>query len=624
MFIVPALQPLQLRLRDLQESLLAEKKFVSHWTGELAESALSTATAISAFSFYLEKTSTIEINGELNSRIEKCCRQGMNWLLEHQNQDGGWGDTVLNYSNISTSMLVMAAMHASGRIQEFGESADRLKPYIEASGGVEAIKTRYGKDKTFAVPILANCAMAGIVDWNEVDAFPFEAACVPQKYYRWLQLPVVSYAIPALVAIGQVKHKFDPPRNPLMKWIRDASIRRSLDVLKTMQPASGGYLEAIPLTSFVCMALIQCDLHDHPVVKNGIRFLLDSFRELENDRGSWPIDTNLATWVTTLSVNALAANANYKFEEESWAAVLDWVLSCQYKSIHPFTGAEPGGWGWSDLTGSVPDADDTPGALLALKNLESRMSLTGAKRQEIQQAAQSGVNWLLNLQNRDQGWPTFCRGWGRFPFDRSGSDLTAHAIRALIAWSPNLPKKLASRCDRAIQSGFAFLSNSQHNDGAWLPLWFGNQDQVDEINPFYGTAKVLFAYNEANRFDTKEARLGLEWLRNNQNTDGGWGGGPSIAVNAAGVEGWSSSIEETALCTEALLLDDELESRKAAEQGLIWLCRVIESGAASSVSPIGFYFAKLWYFEKLYPLIFATSALGVAEVRLAGRQVTEN
>ena len=26
--------------------------------------------------------------------------------------------------------------------------------------------------------------------------------------------------------------------------------------------------------------------------------------------------------------------------------------------------------------------------------------------------------------------------------------------------------------------------------------------------------------------------------------------------------------------------------------------------------PIGFYFAKLWYHEKLYPLIFATTALG--------------
>ncbi|MEZ6048428.1 MAG: hypothetical protein R3C11_23220 [Planctomycetaceae bacterium] len=41
------------------------------------------------------------------------------------------------------------------------------------------------------------------------------------------------------------------------------------------------------------------------------------------------------------------------------------------------------------------------------------------------------MNWLLDLQNRDGGWPTFCRGWGALPFDRSAPDLTAHALRAL-------------------------------------------------------------------------------------------------------------------------------------------------------------------------------------------------
>ena len=224
-------------------------------------------------------------------------------------------------------------------------------------------------------------------------------------------------------------------------------------------------------------------------------------------------------------------------------------------------------------------------------------------------AAGAGVHWLLNLQNRDSGWPTFCRGWGRFPFDRSGTDLTAHAIRALLAWRDSFAGKLAARCERAIHSGFRFLSNSQHKQGYWLPLWFGNQDQKEEINPFYGTAKVLFAYHEADRFHTKEAQLGLEWLRDNQNSDGGWGGGSSITAR---IEGLVSSVEETALCTEALLLDDNPRSRDVATDGVRWLCEVTESGGASSVSPIGFYFAKLWYFEKLYPLIFATSATGIA------------
>ena len=129
------------------------------------------------------------------------------------------------------------------------------------------MRRRYGKDKTFAVPILANCAMAGIVPWKEVSALPFEAACVPQRFYHLLQLPVVSYAIPALVAIGQCKFINDPPWDPVRKLIRKSAIGGSLKVLQKMQPQSGGYLEAIPLTAFVSMALIESGRWDHPVVE---------------------------------------------------------------------------------------------------------------------------------------------------------------------------------------------------------------------------------------------------------------------------------------------------------------------------------------------------------------------
>ena len=36
-------------------------------------------------------------------------------------------------------------------------------------------------------------------------------------------------------------------------------------------------------------------------------------------------------------------------------------------------------------------------------------------------------------------------------------------------------------------------------------------------------------------------------------------------------------------------------------------------GRSLPASPIGFYFAKLWYFEKLYPLIFTAGALARAQ-----------
>jgi len=54
-----------------------------------------------------------------------------------------------------------------------------------------------------------------------------------------------------------------------------------------MQPASGGYLEAAPLTSFVVMSLAASGRVEHPVVQQGVKFLVDSVRP----DGSWPIDT---------------------------------------------------------------------------------------------------------------------------------------------------------------------------------------------------------------------------------------------------------------------------------------------------------------------------------------------
>lgn len=596
----------------VRHALLAERIAAGHWVGQLSSSALATATAISAMSFYLDADGVSQ-----RRQIEQQVLSGLAWLATEQNDDGGWGDTDLSYSNIATTMLVIAAIHASEQTARFSGQLERANSYVETKGGIEGIRKRYGKDKTFAVPILANCAMAGIVPWKEVSALPFEAACVPQRFYHLMQMPVVSYAVPALVAIGQVKFKLDPPRNPVTRFIRSRCVRRSLDVLNKMQPASGGYLEAVPLTSFVSMALIKAGRSDHLVVENGIRFLLESFRETGQGQGTWPIDTNLATWTTTLSVNALfdTGDSLEDLNDAEWESCRDWILSCQYREVHPFTGSAPGGWGWSDLSGAVPDADDTPGALLALKhfydvNFDGQSNFDTALQARIIESAKLGVRWLLDLQNRDSGWPTFCRGWGKLPFDRSGTDITAHAMRSLYVWQQTglLDEKTNSQITRAMDSGFRYLSKHQNSDGSWFPLWFGNQDRENEVNPYYGTAKVLMAYRDTGRFDTNSATIGLNWLSVNQNLDGGWGGGDAIASAHAPV---TSSVEETALCTEVLLDASRFDSRfsESARLGVNWLCDLVEDNAIDRVSPIGFYFAKLWYHEKLYPLIFATSAL---------------
>ena len=49
--------------------------------------------------------------------------------------------------------------------------------------------------------------------------------------------------------------------------------------------------------------------------------------------------------------------------------------------------------------------------------------------------------------------------------------------------------------------------------------------------------------------------------------------------------------------------------RVAVARGTKWLIEKVESGEWTTPSPIGFYFAKLWYYERLYPMIFTVGAL---------------
>jgi len=230
----------------------------------------------------------------------------------------------------------------------------------------------------------------------------------------------------------------------------------------------------------------------------------------------------------------------------------------------------------------VPDCDDTPGAILAFTRL-------GYRHAELR-AMLAGLRWTAGLQNRDGGLPTFCRGWGTLPFDRSGSDLTAHVLRARIDHTAD--KKL-------IRSAFAYLRREQRADGAWLPLWFGNQHAPDDANPVYGTSRVLAAYRDLGRRASAECQRGVSYLLAAQNADGGWGG----------AAGCPSSVEETAVAVEVLL---DLAPGDAVQRGVAWLVGAVETGRFREASPIGFYFAKLWYFEKLYPLVFTVAALGRA------------
>jgi len=332
-------------------------------------------------------------------------------------------------------------------------------------------------------------------------------------------------------------------------------------------------------------------------VEAGVQFLVDSMR----DDGSWPIDTNLATWVTTLSIGALAEAG--ALPPGDIAAMREWLVGQQSTREHPFTHAAPGAWAWTPLSGGVPDADDTAGALLALAKL-------GDPDPRLVAAAAAGVRWLQGIQNRDGGIPTFCRGWGTLPFDRSTPEITAHALQAWSLWCPHFDQALQHDVRAAAGRAIAFLAATQRPDGAWIPLWFGNEQAPGEDNPAYGTARALLGlHSTLSGADPRSItcrRLAVAWLLQAQNADGGWGGSRAVP----------SSIEETGVVVAGLgrsVADgDERQISQAIARGTRWLIDALGAGGDATAAPLGLYFARLWYYEDLYPVVFALAGLARA------------
>ena len=146
------MKELEETLDNTRQALLRLRGPHGHWEGELAASALSTATAVVALETYLRAGScSSEVRSRksedkgrlptsdfrpLTSDSSFLRDRGRDWLARTQNGDGGWGDTILSLSNISTTALCFAAF--AGADEKYPEVVRRCAAYLEkAANGLE-------------------------------------------------------------------------------------------------------------------------------------------------------------------------------------------------------------------------------------------------------------------------------------------------------------------------------------------------------------------------------------------------------------------------------------------------------------------------------------------------------
>jgi squalene-hopene/tetraprenyl-beta-curcumene cyclase len=174
----------------------------------------------------------------------------------------------------------------------------------------------------------------------------------------------------------------------------------------------------------------------------------------------------------------------------------------------------------------------------------------------------------------------------------------------------------------SVRRGRAYLIRSQNSDGGWgggssISAWLGDERGITssveetalalealiglEISAENSSERNLDAVSgvlhQQSQIQADKAKLRLsqgdtvqdgEIVRNHKGT------GNSSARNAnANNRGAGKSAEGQAII-----------------RGVEFLLERVDDGGHRVSWPIGFYFAKLWYHERLYPLIFTTSAIG--------------
>ncbi|KAK8101916.1 terpene cyclase [Apiospora kogelbergensis] len=266
-------------------------------------------------------------------------------------------------------------------------------------------------------------------------------------------------------------------------------------------------------------------------------------------------------WDTVLMVRALCSTSMDKNDQRICQAVR-WIKSRQvlgregdWRVYGP--SLDPGGFCFEYHNTWYPDVDDTAATILALISQDP----VAIGSSTVMKAAA----WVCGMQNRDGGWAAFDMGndklWlNKVPFsdmdglcDPSSADVTGRVLEAfglMLKLSeseyiePSMTEKISVACMKAIQ----YLSQQQNNVGAWYGRWGANY--------LYGTSNVvcgLVYFSEGDEQVEDMLSAATTWLRQMQNSDGGWGEDLLSYQDASRAGKGSSTPSQTSWALMALL-----------------------------------------------------------------------
>ncbi len=480
-----------------------------------------------------------------SARREKC----KNYLLKYQREDGGWNIYFGAPSEISTTVEAYIALKMTGMSPKAPEMV-RARECIIAKGGVRKVRV-------FTKIFLA---MLGQSSWEFVPATPVELILLPNWFYfniyemsSWSRGTVVPLSIictkkpvwplPEEQSVPEIFTDADRDLSikvkkrglnwpgfflmmdkaikilgkcswkPFRKFALNKAKRWTLDHQEPEGDFSG--IQPAMFNSLLALSLLGYELN-HPVMVKGLeavdRFIIDRNDHLVLQACVSPL------WDTAIACNALM-DAGISPDHPKLVEAAEWIWKKQvtergdWKIKNPSTPA--GGWSFEFYNQSYPDTDDTAEILMALNRIP--IADKEKKKKEFDRA----LTWLMSMQSTNGGWGAFDQDndhelFNQIPFADHGAmldpptvDVTGRILWLLgrIQFDPNDPK---------VQKALKFIREDQEEDGCWFGRW--------GVNYIYGTWLVLSGLNSIGE-DMSQSYIckAVHWLKNHQNSDGGWG-----------------------------------------------------------------------------------------------------
>lgn len=527
------------------------------------------------------------------------------YLRRKQMANGAWSLFACGPGNISATVKAYFALKLTGEDVD-SDVMRKARSWIRANGGAEAAN----------VFTRITLAVFGQIPWRTVPAMPVEIVFLPSWWF--FNLGKVSYwsrcvIMPLLILFARrpvvnlsrdqgitelfltdptsLRHieRFSRDRgfvknafialDRLLKiadrmvpsWIRTRAVQRAASWLRDHMQGTGGVGGIYPAMANAVTAMRSLGVSaSDPDVARNIQAIEDLVIDGSDETYVQPCLSPV--WDTCLALTA-TIESGAALDSPPVRQAVSWLFEHQvFESgdwADQIPDVAPGGWCFQFENAKYPDVDDTGMVLMSL--LRARAHLDPQHGSEWRQCMRRAIDWVLGMQNSNGGWGAFDVDNNReylnnIPFadhgalvDPSTADVTARSVELLtmLGYDAGFPP---------LARALAFLRHDQLACGAWYGRW--------GVNYIYGTWSVLSAVGllGGDEIAKPYVRKAVEWLRDIQHEDGGWGEACDSYDDPVLMGKGASTPSQTAWAMLALMAAGETECA-SLQRGVDYLLR---------------------------------------------------